>query len=229
MSGKPPGPDTRREMEFRHNDQPPGPAGANAGRQAETPHTDEPAAPVKRTSSGIIGAIHSIVLPLVHVIILIAAVVTLYYAIAHEQVATELYELSLKGVQYQNAFTLLDQSLEFTDAILKEPGVRDILENKSFDPRATEAVNAALEKYQLILFKGSVLEQRHLTPEVFWKAFVSDFCEMYKRYPFIQAWWAGQKTRQPYSSLSSRYRDLNYECQGKAGEAYINGASEWNG
>lgn len=153
----------------------------------------------------------------IHTVILIAAILTLYFAIEHEKVANELFKLSLRGTQYQNAFVLLDQSLEITDHLIQQDSVLEVLEHKTFNQKVRAEIEGALEKYQVLLFKGAVLEDKSLTPPEFWKPFVSDFCQMYETYPYIQEWWARQKTRQPYSGLSARYRDLNYECQGRSG------------
>jgi hypothetical protein len=142
----------------------------------------------------------------IHTLILIAAIVGLAYAAKQLNVA-------VRGTQYQNAILIIDQSAETADRLRKENKLLDVLENKNYEKTSSEEVEEALERYQSLLFKASVLEENELMPAEFWTAFITDFCDrMYNRYPYIQGWWGRQKIREPYASLSERYRNLSYEC-----------------
>jgi hypothetical protein len=141
----------------------------------------------------------------IHTLILIVSIFALWYAAKQLTIA-------VKGTQYQNAIIVVDQSTDVSDQLIHQPKLLDVLENKNSDKEDQQMVENTLDKYQLLLFKASILQENDLMPVEFWKAFIADFCRLYEKYPYIQGWWGRQRTREPYNSLSQRYRDLSYEC-----------------
>jgi hypothetical protein len=116
-------------------------------------------------------------------------------------------------VQYQSAVSIIDQSTQVTEDLLKQPNLQAVLKSTSSDRGAIESVNKSLESYQSLIFKASLLRDKDLLPAEFWNSFVADFCGMYIKYPFVSSWWGEQRTQKPYADLSPRYRDLSYNCQ----------------
>jgi hypothetical protein len=139
----------------------------------------------------------------VHLLILVVSIIAVIYAVSQLRVA-------VKGTQYQNAILVIDQSTDILDRLRTQPQLLGVLENKVTDQQAIQMVENALEKYQSLLFKASILQENDLMPVAFWKAFVADFCAMYK-YPYIEGWWVRQR-REPYISLSPQYKNLSDVC-----------------
>ena len=127
-------------------------------------------------------------------------------------IAIKQTNVAVLTTQYQSAIAIIDQSTQVIDDLLKQPNLEDILRGANADRAASEKVNRSLDNYQTLIFKASLLMDKELLPSDIWSSFVSDFCGLYNKYPFIRAWWARQKDRKPYASLSARYRDLSYGC-----------------
>jgi hypothetical protein len=149
----------------------------------------------------------------IHSSILIFTMAILILTIGALWYAAQQLTIAVKGTQYQNAILIIDQSSDIADRLEKEPKLLQVLENKTDDKQSIESAEKNLEAYQSLLFKAAVLEDNQLMPAEFWSTFLADFCErMYKRYPYIPGWWGRQKVREPYATLSKRYRDLSNEC-----------------
>jgi hypothetical protein len=147
--------------------------------------------------------------------VLIVAIVALIVAGVMLVYTAKQLALAVKGTQYQNAILIIDQSSDLADRLRKQPKLLEVLENKTSDSASIEMTEDNLETYQSLLFKAAVLEENELMPAEFWSAFLDDFCSrLYNKYPYIQGWWGRQKVREPYASLSKRYRDLSSECVG---------------
>jgi hypothetical protein len=150
--------------------------------------------------------------------VLIVAIITLIVAVATLVYTTKQLAIAVKGTQYQNAILIIDQSSDLADRLKKQPNLLEVLENKTSDSASIEKTEDNLETYQSLLFKAAVLEENELMPAELWSAFLDDFCSrLYNKYPYIQGWWGRQKVREPYASLSKRYRDLSSECVAHSG------------
>jgi hypothetical protein len=150
---------------------------------------------------------------IIHITIFLVAAVTLVVTWLY---AAKQLSASVTATEYQNAIQIIDQSLEIEERLNKQSTLLDVLTNKTTEREPEEAVEEILERYQRLLFKVSILEENGLMPSPFWKAFLADFCrKFYDKYPYIQGWWARQKVREPYATLSRRYKSLSSECPGQ--------------
>jgi hypothetical protein len=104
----------------------------------------------------------------------LVTIVLLYFAIRQTNVM-------VLTVQYQSAVSIIDQSTQVTEDLLKQPNLQAVLKLTSSDSGAIESVNKSLESYQSLIFKASLLKDKDLLPADFWNSFLADFCQMYNK------------------------------------------------